>query len=336
MGVSRSIQAVLILCFSPVLTLAQSERAASPTASAWGQVLFAESDRPIRHARVEFVSFSTDSSKSTLTDDQGQFDFEDLEQVTYQVIVGAPGYQKLSATAQIQGKTGPMFLRLRKAEEAASPITNDVVSAQELIMSGKADKAFSKGTRLLQKGLTAQSVMYFNRAIAQDPTYYRAYHNLGLAQLRLGHAQEAECAFQKAIDLTEGRYAPTDFAMGMALFQEEDYRRAEAVIQRGLEMEPGSANGKFYLALVQLALNRLAEAEKSAEQALLRNSDFPEAYFLLAGIHQREQNRSALERDLREYLNLEPAGPHSQQARTLLFGAQRDMGETVASGTAGP
>jgi tetratricopeptide (TPR) repeat protein len=298
--------------------------------------LFAESDRPIRHARVEFVSFSTDSSKSTLTDDQGQFDFEGLEQVSYHVIVSALGYEKLSAAAQVQGKTGPLLLRLRKTEEAASPITNDVVSAQELKMSGKADKVFSKGTRLLQKGLTAQSVPYFNRAIAKDPTYYRAYHNLGLAQLRLGRAQQAECAFQKAIDLTGGRYAPTDFAMGMALFQEEDYRRAEAVIQKGLEMTPGSANGKFYLALVQFALNRPAEAEKNAEQALSRNSDFPEAYFLLAGIHQREKNRPALERDLREYLSLEPEGPHSQQARTLLFDAQRDRGETIASGTARP
>jgi tetratricopeptide (TPR) repeat protein len=334
MSVSRSIRAVLILAISPVLSFAQSKPTSNSTASAWGQVLFAEGDRPIRHARVEFVSSSTDSVESKLTNDKGQFNFEGLEQVTYEVIVSAPGYQKLEATAQVQGKTGPLLLRLRRTEEVAVPMTNDVVSVQELKTPGKAEKAFNKGTRLLRKGLTAQSVAYFNRAIAKDPTYYRAYHNLGLAQLRLGHRQEAERALQKAIDLTGGGYAPTDFAMGMALCQDEDYRRAETVIQKGLEIAPGSANGKFYLALVQFALNRPVEAEKSAEQALSRNTDFPEAYFLLAGIHQREHNRPALERDLKEYLHLEPDGPHSQEARTLLAGAQSDMGETVTGGRA--
>ena len=334
MSVSRSIRVALILCISPVVSFAQSKAMSPGTPSAWGQVLIAEGDRPIRHARVDFVRSSTSASK--LTDDKGQFNIEGLEQATYQVIVSAPGYQKLEATAQVQGKTGPLLLRLRRTEEAATPMSNDVVSMQELKMSGRAEKAFNKGTRLLQKGLTAQSVAYFSRALAKDPTYYRAYHNLGLAQLRLGHTQEAERAFQKAIDLTGGGYAPTDFAMGMALCQEEDYRRAEIVIQKGLEMAPGSANGKFYLALVQFALNRPVEAEKSAEQALSRNSDLPEAYFLLAGIHQRERNQPAIERDLREYLRLDPNGPHSQEAQALLDGAQRDMAETVANRGARP
>jgi hypothetical protein len=133
MSVSRSIQAILILGISPALSFAQSEPRSNRTASAWGQVVFAEGDRPIRHARVELVSSSTDSAESRLTDDKGQFDFEGLEPITYEVIVSAPGYQKLEATAQVQGKTGPLLLRLRRTEEVATPMTNDVVSVQELL-----------------------------------------------------------------------------------------------------------------------------------------------------------------------------------------------------------
>jgi tetratricopeptide (TPR) repeat protein len=329
MSASRSIRAVLILCISPFVSFAQSEPTPHPTASAWGQVLLAEGDRPIRHARVEFVSSSTSSGESKLTDDQGQFDFESLDQVTYQVIVSAPGYQKLEASAQVEGKTGPLVLRLRKIEEPASPISNEVVSVQELKMSGKADKAFNKGTKLLTKGQIEQSVGYFNRAIAKDPTYYRAYQNLGLAQLRLGHTAQAEQALQKAIDLTGGRYAPADFAMGMALCQEEDYRRAEQVIQKGLEMQPGSATGKFYLAIAQFALNRPMEAEKSAQQAISRRGDLAEAYLLLAGIHQREQNTPGVEQDLTEYLHLQPNGPQSDRARYLLSRTRREINKTA-------
>jgi tetratricopeptide (TPR) repeat protein len=325
MSAARGIRALLILCVSPVVSFGQSEPTAHPTASAWGQVLFAEGDRPIRHARVEFVGSSTSSAESRLADDQGRFDFEGLEPVTYQVIASAPGYQKLEATAQVQGTTGPLLLRLRKVEEAASPVSNDVVSVQELKMSGKADKAFNEGTKLLIKGQIAQSVAYFNRAIAKDPGYYRAYHNLGLAQLLLGHTAQAEQALQKAIDLTGGGFAPAEFAMGMALCQEEDYLRAEQVIQKGLEMEPGSATGRFYLAIAQFVLNRPVEAEKSARQAISRRDDLAEAYILLAGIHQREQNAPAVEQDLMEYLHLQPNGPQSNRARNLLATTQREI-----------
>lgn len=324
MSASRFIRVFsLILTFSPHACLAQSEAAPNLTASAWGQVVLAEGDRPIRHARVDFVSSSTNSGDSKLTDDKGRFDFEGLAQVTYQVMVSAPGYQKLESTVQINGKTGPLLLRLRKAEEAAGPVNNNVVSVRELKMSGKAEKTFIKGTQLLLKGQAAQSLAYFDRAIAKDPSYYRAYHNLGLAYLRLGRTQEAERALQKAIDLTGGGYAPADFAMGcLALPQDEDYRRAETVIQRGLEIDPGSATGKFCLAMAQFALNRTAEAERNAEQVLRRNRDLPEAHFLLAAIHEREHNSPAVMEDLTEYLRLEPNGARSDEARSLLTKTQ--------------
>jgi tetratricopeptide (TPR) repeat protein len=325
---------LLILIFSPGACSGQSEPASNPTASAWGQVLLAEGDRPIRHARVDFVSSSTGSADSRLTDDKGRFDFEGLAQATYQVVVSAPGYEKLESTVQINGKTGPLLQRLRKTELAASPVNNNVVSVQELKMSDKAEKTFHKGTQLLLKGQAAQSLAYFDRAIANDPAYYRAYHNLGLAHLRLGRTQEAERALQKAIDLTGGGYAPADFAMGLALVQEEDYRRAETVIERGLEVDPGSATGKFYLAMAQFGLNRLEEAERSAEQALWRKGDSPETYFLLAAIHQREHNSPAVTQDLAQYLRLEPVGPHSDEARSLLARTQREMNHTASE--AGP
>lgn len=333
MSASQGIRAFLSLCFLPVVSFAQSGARPNPTASVGGQVLSTEDDRPIRHARVEFVSSSTGSGDSRLTDDKGQFTFEGLEQITYQVIASASGYQKLETTTQVQGKTGPLLLRLRKMELAASPLSNDVVSIQELKMSGKADKAFNEGTKLLIKGQIAQSVAYFNRAIAKDPSYYRAYHNLGVAQLLLGRIAQAEQALQKAVDLTGGGYAPTDFAMGMALCQQEDYRRAEQVIQKGLEIEPGSAVGRFYLAIAQFVLNRPVEAEKSAEQAISRRGDLAEAYILLAGIHQREQNAQAVQQDLLEYLHLQPNGPQGDRARNLLVRTQREMNKrTTFSG----
>lgn len=329
---SSFLMAVLI---SPMACLAQSEfpekasgSSKKATASAWGRVLLAGEDRPIRHARVEFLISSTGWVSSTLTDADGKFDFADLSGVTYQVSVSAPGYEKLEQTTQIEGSTGPLLLRLRKIETPATPMNDSLVSVQELRNSGKGQKEFDRGTRLLLKGDAAGSIVFFEHAIAKDPTYYRAYYDLGLARFRLGQTAEAEQAFQKSIDLTGGGYAPADFLMGVILCQKQEFRQAETVMQRGLEVDPGSALGKIFLGWAQFALNRPVEAERSAHQALFRKADLPEAYFLLAHIHRRQHNPPAVVADLEAYFKLDPQGPESDEARSLLVTAQREMGQS--------
>lgn len=206
---------------------------------------------------------------------------------------------------------------------AAGPRGEFVVSVQELKMSGKSRKAFEKGAELLNKGNAEASLAYFERAIADYPEHYKAYYNLGIAHYRLGHTAEAEQAFQKSIDLTGGGYAPPHFGMGMVLCQEHELQKAEMVLQRGLDLDPGSATGKYFLGFAQFGLNRLVDAERSVQQALLRKANFAEAYFLLARIHLRQYNRPGVEQDLKNYLQLEPRGEGSQQARALLALAQQ-------------
>jgi tetratricopeptide (TPR) repeat protein len=207
----------------------------------------------------------------------------------------------------------------------AANLSEYVVSVQELKMSGKARKAFDKGARLLQKGDAAGSLSYFYQAIAEYPGHYKAYYDLGVAHYRLGHIADAEQAFQKSIDLTGGAYGPPQFAMGMVLCQERDFQQAETVIQRGLDVDPGSATGKYFLGWAQFALNRLVDAEKNVQQALLRRASFAEAYFLLARIHQRQNNSPAVVQDLNAYLKLGPPDPGNAQARALLEKTQQAM-----------
>jgi tetratricopeptide (TPR) repeat protein len=213
----------------------------------------------------------------------------------------------------------------------AASMSEYVVSVQELKMSGKARKGFDKGTRLLQKGDAAGSLPFFHQAIAEYPGHYKAYYNLGVAHYRLGHIADAEQAFQKSIDLTGGAYGPSQFAMGMVLCQERDFHQAETVIMRGLDVDPGSATGKYFLGWAQFALNRLVDAEKSVQQALLRKASFAEAYFLLARIHQRQNNSPAVVQDLNAYLKLDPTNPGNVQARALLEKTQQAMNQNPDS-----
>jgi tetratricopeptide (TPR) repeat protein len=191
-------------------------------------------------------------------------------------------------------------------KEAAAPRNEYIVSVQELRMSDKGRKAFEKGAALLRKGDAAASLAYFDQAIAEFPEFYKAYYDLGIAHFRLGHTVEAEQAFQKSINLTGGGYAPPQFGMGMVLCEKQELEKAETVIQRGLDLEPGSATGKYFLGLAPFGLNHLVEAERSVRQALLRKAKFAQAYFLLARIHQRQTTRLRLWKTL-------PAAPGHQK-----------------------
>ena len=206
--------------------------------------------------------------------------------------------------------------------------SNYVVSVQDLKLAGKGHAAFDKGSRLLEKGDTAGSVAYLERAISESPEHYKAYYGLGVARFRLGHLAEAEQAFQKAIDLTGGGFAAPLFGLGAIFCQKHEFLQAEAILQRGIELESGSAIGKYYLAWAQLGLNRLVEAERSAEQALVRNANLAEAYSLLARIHQRQRNAPAVSRDLEMYLKLDT---HKEFARRLADKIQQEMAQDTAA-----
>jgi tetratricopeptide (TPR) repeat protein len=237
----------------------------------------------------------------------------------------------ISPLASLAQSDPPKDSSVSASAAASTSTSNYVVSVQQLKMSGKSRKAFDQGTRLLLKGNPAESLPYFQRAIAEYSGHYMAYYNMGIAHYRLGHIADAEQAFQKSIDLTGGAYGPPQFAMGMVLCEEHEFRQAETALQRGLDVDPGSATGKYFLGWAQFALNRLVDAEKNVQQALLRRASFAEAYFLLARIHQRQNNSRAVVQDLNAYLKLDPPNPGNAQARALLEKTQQAMAQTPDS-----
>ena len=202
-----------------------------------------------------------------------------------------------------------------------------LVSVQDLKIAKKGRAAFDKGSQMLDKGDVTGSIPYLEQAIAQNPEHYMAYYDLGVAHFRLAHQTEAEQAFQKAVDLTKGTFAAPQFGLGAILCQKADFSHAEALLQRAVDLDPGSAIGKYYLGLAQFGLNRLVAAERSIEQALLRNANFSQAYLLMARIHQRQHNLPGALADLEAYLRVEP---QKDQARILAEHIKREMAQETA------
>jgi tetratricopeptide (TPR) repeat protein len=202
------------------------------------------------------------------------------------------------------------------------------VSVRELRIPPKALHAFEQGIELLAKKDPAGSLPHFQRAILEYAGYYEAYDRIGAANLKLLRIPEAEQAFRKSIDVSGGQYAHPLLALGAILDDRKDFAEAVAVIRKGLNLDPDSWTGHYYLGLALFGLDRLEEAGQSVREALLRTADFPSAHLLLADIHCREKDFRSLVNDLNDYLKLAPHGPDSGWAKALRDSAQRAILES--------
>src|SRR5207249_3621844 len=206
--------------------------------------------------------------------------------------------------------------------------TDYTVSVRELKIPGRARAAFDKGLERLEKFDAAGGRTQFARAIAVFPEYYEAYYHLGVAELRLGKNKKAAEAFQKAINLSGGRYPWAQFSLGFALCRLGDYAEAKNVVDRGLEVDSNSAIGQVMLSIVLLGLNRLEEAEQSAREALLRNPGLASAHLALADVHGRRQEYTLQLHDFDAYLKLAPDGPDRRLVRQSRDVIQRKVAAT--------
>lgn len=203
--------------------------------------------------------------------------------------------------------------------------SSNTVTLRELSIPAKASRAFEQGMECLAKNNPAASLPHFQRAVEEYAGYYEAYDRIGAADLKLWNIPDAEQAFRKAVEVSGGQYAHPLLALGAILDQREKFDEAESVTRKGLDLDPQSWTGHYYLALAMFGRNRLAEAEQSLRDALHWKVDFPQAELLLAEIHSREHDYRSLVSDLNEYLRLSPDGPTSARARAMRESAQAQM-----------
>lgn len=224
----------------------------------------------------------------------------------------------------------PLFC-VAQPSRSHNPLAATTVSVQELAVPRKAQQAFDKGTVLLAKGDVQASLAHLRTAIELAPAYFRAYHNLGVAQYRLGQFDEAAQDFQKAIDLSNGTYAYPFFGLSLVLYRNSEYSQAESVIRRGLLIAPGSALGKYCLGIVQFSLDQVNEARSSALDAIRIDPAVYDAHFLLAKIYDRLQDPAAALSELQLYFKLAPRDDVKSEAFALRQRAEQNLAHLSAS-----
>jgi Tfp pilus assembly protein PilF len=191
----------------------------------------------------------------------------------------------------------------------------NLASVSELRIPDKARDALQKGMERLQKKDAAGSLVQFSHAAAAFPDYYEAYYQMGVANMLLGQASEAEQDFQKAISLSQGRFADAQFSLGLLFCQRQQFGEGELIIRRGLEHDANSSRGHYALARALFGEGQFEDAEKSAHRAVLLNATFALPYLVLAEVHLHQRTYLSVLDDLDSYLKLDPNGLASAWAK---------------------
>ncbi len=129
----------------------------------------------------------------------------------------------------------------------------------------------------------AQAQAAFAHAVAIDPGYAEAWHNLGLCRRALADRTGAVEALARAAELAPD-FAPTHMARGVALTEIDDLPGAIAAFSRALELEPDSAEAMSNLGYARHQHARAPEGEALMRRALELKPDLLEARLNLANI----------------------------------------------------
>lgn len=287
-----------------------------------GSVLLEDQTPPASSVRVDIRTFTGTEVATTYTDSGGRFRVAGPETDGYIVTIAEPGYEPLEQRVERAGAIAELVLILKKTRTFLPSHSAGSVSVHELKVPRKARSAYEKGIESLAKNPEV-SLEHFKEATNAFPNYYEAFYQIGLVNMELRRGAEAEQALQRSIDLSAGGYAEPQFALGVVLCERQAYTDAERVLRHAIDVDPNSWKGYVFLGEALFGQNRLDEARKNANAALLRKSDAASAFILLANIHIRRHEYVMALNELDKYLALKPTGPTADQARDVRNAAQR-------------
>jgi tetratricopeptide (TPR) repeat protein len=293
---------------------------AQQSVSLAGTIYSEATKRPVQQASLRLCDPAGNMLEQMVTTDSGEFVFRQLRHAEYILTVTATGYQPydLHVDLSFASDRGVSIYLNPNPGDPAAPSPAGSVSAHEMSMPQKARDLLSSGEKKLYFDKNAQAGLAdFQQAVSIAPGFYEAYYQIGMAYLTLGTRDEAEKSFRKSIEVSNDRYGEPVIGLASFLIDTGDLAQSEKMTRHGLELSPNSWFGHYQLGRILLTENKVADAQKSAEQARSLDPNAAIVYRLLSNIHLSEKDYPALIQDLDAYIKLDPDSPAGLRAKEI-------------------
>jgi tetratricopeptide (TPR) repeat protein len=108
------------------------------------------------------------------------------------------------------------------------------------------------------------------------------------------------------------------------------------MIRHGLDLSPNDWFGQYQLGRILFTENKVADAQKSAEQARSLAPNAAIIYRLLSNIHLSQKDYAALIEDLDAYIKLDPNSPAGARAKEIRKQVQEKFSKDKLTPAASP
>ena len=189
----------------------------------------------------------------------------------------------------------------------------------------RARATYEQGLSHLNDKRVSLGLASFQEAVRLDPGVALYHNTLGVVYLHyLSKPTEAQAEFQKAIDL-DPTYAEAVTNLGVTLAQQGRWADAIAAYRKAISLPiyPSPEVAYANLGWAYLNLGKPREAEESYRAAIQLQPSFPQAYYFLGVVLDREGRKDEAKVAFRRARDLDPDSPFGQKAGELL----RAMGE---------
>ncbi|HMJ52812.1 MAG TPA: tetratricopeptide repeat protein [Polyangiaceae bacterium] len=157
----------------------------------------------------------------------------------------------------------------------------------KLEMNGSAQSAYQKGIASYAAGDLAGAKAAFQQAVSSDAKAYQAHYSLGVVSERLGDAN-ALSAYRQASTI-KADYEPAILAYALFVANKGSIGEAETYLNGKMGQLPNSAGVTAALAEIKSMQRDTASAQRLAQEALKKNSDYRPAMMTIARDHYRNR-----------------------------------------------
>lgn len=221
-------------------------------------------------------------------------------------ILGYERYlQKDPRNAWVRYQLGELFVDLEQYDKAEEAFRQSLIDDTRV-----ASARVALGVVAFKRGDLAGAEREIRAALAQKPDAKLAHYNLALIAEQRGDVRTAIREYQTEID-TQANAFKAAFNLGRLYEQLGDTAAQEAAYRKAIELNPGFAEGYFYLAKLFLDQERnFDEAIEIARRGIAigsRSSFAPLGHYVLADLYNRKGMHAEANREAEKGRALEAA-----------------------------
>jgi tetratricopeptide (TPR) repeat protein len=280
---------------------------------------------PLEGASIRLVTSQRAEVGKDYTNSKGVYQIHEVPQGDYSLEVTKSGFSRYSEEITISGFlfSQRIYKDIYMIEYKSGAVLtradlNEMYLPLDYKIPPKALRHYFKGLKYLENEIPRKAIKFFTKSINDDPTFSRAFMQLGIAHLQLKEFDTAMSNFRIASEKNSKDPLPI-MNMGIAYIQMEKFDTAESEFRKALQIDPSLSRCRVLLGQIYYSQQKWDLVINELSQANIKQQKPDSAARILLGNAYLKLNRLAEARDqYRAFLRENPYHENTDEVKSKI------------------